>query len=119
MIPAYGPDVAAWWSLSGERHGVQVELKNYSLLASQELNHLPGLSVGWSARWGERGYSVLGAGGYLNEVIVALPIVSAELGVELGVGDGDLRIRCGGQGLWVPPTFAAGGGVRLSAVWRL
>ena len=78
--------------------------------------HLLGLRAGWSRRWGAgdstlRPYSVVGLGGYQNEILPVLPVLWFEGGVEFV--EGRLRWRIGPE-IYALPPFFAGGGLRVT-----
>jgi len=96
--------------------GVQLELHDVWSMSPSGAANLIGIKAGWTRKWGAKTYSLIGAGGYANEVMPVLPILWTEAGVELG--HGALRWRVGPEIYSLPPFFV-GGGLRVTATTSL
>jgi len=119
QISVTGVEGSLVYRLQSEGHsGLQLELHDLWGSSPSGPAHLLGIKAGWTRSWGtdEKIYSLLGLGGYANEVLPVLPILFMEAGLELG--EGALRWRIGPE-LYALPPFFIGGGLRVTATTTL
>ena len=97
-------------------HGLMIEAQNLMEWSPSGLSNLPGGRLGWyrqgrTLNSGTEFYSLLGLGGYANDVLPVLPMVWGEVGIQRQLGRTQLRV---GPELMALPPFFVGSGFRVS-----